>query len=147
MKPRGEIMPRKKAKTAEGNLAEVTPRESTATATLDPPPAPEANAVTTDSPTTETQVATQQKPFANPYRPVYSSKSAGFEMGENYRFKQRVFSFDERPADHVIVTLKENGFTYRPAEKSWTIPANAETRVLTDRLAREFAGQEVSASR
>ena len=36
--------------------------------------------------------------------------------------------------------LKEHGFTYRANEKAWTIPANADTRKLTDELAKEFGG-------
>ncbi len=61
-------------------------------------------------------------------------------MGEDRRFKQRVFTFKERPANDVIAELKDNGFTYRIAEKAWTIPASAETRLLSDRLAKDFAG-------
>jgi hypothetical protein len=116
-----------------------------------PAPAVENAATAVEEPATPdtppAEPGFNDRPFSNPYRPVFSSKTAGFELGENYRFKQRVFSFDDKPADHIIATLKENGFTYRPAEKSWTIPASAETRLLTDRLAREFTGQEHAASR
>lgn len=79
-----------------------------------------------------------RKEWGNPYRAVVST--ATFEMGEDRRFKQRVFKFKEKPAEEVIAALKENGFTYRAHEKAWTIPANAETRVLSERLASEFAG-------
>ena len=58
-------------------------------------------------------------------------------MGENRRFKQRVFTFKEKPAEEVLAALKEHGFTYRADEKAWTIPANADTRKLTDELARD----------
>lgn len=86
-----------------------------------------------------------RKDWGNPYRAVVST--ASFEMGEDRRFKQRVFKFKDKPADEVIAALKENGFTYRAHEKAWTIPANAESRVLTDRLAQEFAGHDQAASR
>jgi hypothetical protein len=47
----------------------------------------------------------------------------------------------------VIDTLKECGFTYRPAEKAWTIPANPETRRLSEELAHQFTGEAQSMSR
>jgi hypothetical protein len=78
--------------------------------------------------------------FPNPYKAVFTSTTHGFELGEHRRFKQRLFTFRERPEDAVLAALKEHGFTYRPAEKAWSIPISAESRVLTDRLAREFAG-------
>ena len=56
-------------------------------------------------------------------------------MGENRCFKQRVFKFSEKPADDVIASLKDAGFTYRAVEKAWTITANPDTRKLSDELA------------
>jgi hypothetical protein len=61
-------------------------------------------------------------------------------LGENRRFKQRVFTFAEKPADEVLARLKDEGFTYRANEKAWTTQANPDTRKLSDELAREFAG-------
>jgi len=88
-----------------------------------------------------------QTNWGNPYRQLFSSTTKGFEMGENRRFKQRVFIFKERPEPSVIDTLKECGFTYRPAEKSWTIPANPDTRRLSEELAHQFAGEAQGMSR
>lgn len=82
----------------------------------------------------------QPKTWGDPYKPIFSSPEVGFELGENRRFKQRVFKFSERPSPEIIDELKDSGFTYRPAEKAWTIPANAETRKMTDEQARIWAG-------
>jgi hypothetical protein len=80
----------------------------------------------------------EAKNWGNPYKAIVSTPS--FEMGENRRFKQRVFRFKEKPSDEVLATLKENGFTYRVNETAWTIQANAETRKLSEELAEQFAG-------
>jgi hypothetical protein len=80
------------------------------------------------------------KNWGPPYKSIFTCREMGFELGENRRFKQRVFMFSDRPADEVLGELKANGFTYRAAEKAWTITANAETRKLTDELARKWAG-------
>jgi hypothetical protein len=82
--------------------------------------------------------------WGEPYKAIVTTKD--FEMGENRRFKQRVFKFKEKPSDDVIAALKNNVFTYRPAEKAWTIQASAETRVITDQLAKDFSGQSQGAS-
>jgi hypothetical protein len=87
----------------------------------------------------------QQKSWSDPYKPIFSGK--GFELGEHRRFKQRVFRFDEKPAAELLAKLKEAGFTYRAAEKAWTIPANPDTRKLTDEMAREMAGPAAGMSR
>ena len=89
-----------------------------------------------DTPGTDEQE--QQKKWGDPYKPIFSGK--GFELGEHRRFKQRVFRFNEKPDAELLVKLKEAGFTYRAAEKAWTIPANPDTRKLTDEIAREMAG-------
>ncbi len=91
--------------------------------------------------------AEPQKSWGDPYKRIFSSEAAGVEMGENRRFKQRVFKFRERPDQLVIDTLKEYGFTYRPEEKSWTIPANPDTRRLSEELAHQFAGESPGMSR
>jgi hypothetical protein len=89
----------------------------------------------------------QGKNWGPPYKAIVSSAAKGFEMGENRRFKQRVFIFKDKPAPEVLAALKDNGFTYRPAEKAWTIPANAATRELSDQLARQFGGESPEISR
>ena len=89
----------------------------------------------------------QGKNWGPPYKAIFSNAAKGFEMGENRRFKQRVFKFREKPDSNTIATLKDNGFTYRPEEKAWTIPANAATRELSDQLAREFAGESQQIAR
>jgi hypothetical protein len=75
-----------------------------------------------------------------PYKSIFSCPEKGFEMGEDRRFKQRVFKFLDKPDEQTLSVLKAHGFAYRASEKAWTVNATAENRVLTDRLAREFAG-------
>jgi hypothetical protein len=87
----------------------------------------------------------QAKNWGDPYKAIVTTDL--FEMGEDRRFRQRVFKFKEKPAEEVLARLKEHGFTYRMAEKAWTIQANPDTRNLTDDLAREFAGQSQGMSR
>jgi len=87
----------------------------------------------------------QAKNWGDPYKAIV--RTASFEMGENRRFKQRMFFFKEKPGEAVLAALKENGFTYRANEKAWTIQADADTRKLSDELAREFAGQASGMSR
>jgi hypothetical protein len=89
----------------------------------------------------------EAREWGNPYKTIFVSKDRGFEMGENRRFKQRVFIFQEKPGEQILAALKENGFTYRAGEKAWTIQADADSRKLSDELARQFAGQTVAMSR
>jgi hypothetical protein len=81
----------------------------------------------------------EAKNWGDPYKAIVSTPT--FEMGENRRFKQRVFTFKEKPSDDVLAAFKDNGFTYRANEKAWTIQANPDTRRLSDELAEQFAGQ------
>lgn len=148
-------MPRKKAKTAVTPI-ESAPVEATltdtananATATLEAPTPTAQDSAQPDSvPTTQGPSAAPAdgptdgtgKNYGPPYRAVLVTPS--FEMGENRRYKQRVFMFKEKPDEQTRALLKESGFTFRPAEKAWTIPATAESRVMSDRLARVMAGQ------
>jgi hypothetical protein len=89
---------------------------------------------------------THGKNWGPPYKAIFTSSAKGFEMGENRRFKQRVFKFTDKPDTETLAALKDNGFTYRPEEKAWTIHADAESRLLTDRLALQFAAgtQEIT---
>jgi hypothetical protein len=80
------------------------------------------------------------KNWGDPYKSIFNCPEQGFELGEHRRFKQRVFSFAERPSPDVIAELKDLGFTYRAAEKAWTVPADPDTRKMTDDLARKWAG-------
>jgi hypothetical protein len=91
------------------------------------------------------QTDSRPKTWGDPYKAIV--KTTGFEMGENRRFKQRVFTFKEKPSDEVLAALKDSGFTYRANEKAWTIQADADSRRLSDELAREFAGQAVGMNR
>lgn len=125
-------MPRKKSAPPEAASVET----SSASTAISEPPAESKHA--TDG---------TGKNYGPPYKSVFTSAEKGFELGENRQFRQRVFTFKERPAQEVIDRLKEHGFTYRPAEKAWTVEATAESRVLTDRLAREFAGKSASMDR
>ena len=119
--------------TAEAPAAEqtFTPQEATPPAYIDGPPVDEKGAVIGPN-------NPEAKNWGPPYKSIVSTPI--FEMGENRRFKQRLFTFKEKPAEEVLAVLKEHGFTYRANEKAWTIPANAETRKLTDELAKEFGG-------
>jgi hypothetical protein len=96
-------------------------------------------------------IETRKRPIArrasSPYRAIFVSKDKGFEMGEDFQFKQRVFKFSEKPDAEVIAALKENGFTYRPVEKSWTRQADYTSRGISDQLARRFADAELSFGR
>ena len=102
-----------------------------------PPVTEEGEVITPNNP--------QAKNWGNPYKAIVTTSD--FEMGENRRFKQRVFLFKEKPSDEVRSVLKENGFTYRAGENAWTIQADAQTRKLSDELAQQFAGQAAGMSR
>jgi hypothetical protein len=142
-------MPRKKRPAAEA--AETS---ATAAAVAEPedkalPPMARPDYIDGPPVTEDGRVITPANPEAknwgDPYKAIVSTKA--FEMGENRRFRQRVFKFKEKPADEVLAALKEHGFTYRAAEKAWTIPADAATRRLSDELARQFAGPSLVNSR
>jgi hypothetical protein len=152
-------MPRKR-KESGGNAATAEVQSVTADSTANarpayidgPPVTPEGKIIQADN---GAQVSAQEndgpegpgKNWGPPYKAIFSSAAKGFEMGENRRFKQRVFKFAEKPDSETLAALKDNGFTYRPEEKAWTIPANAATRELSDQLAREFAGESQQISR
>jgi hypothetical protein len=87
------------------------------------------------------------KNWGPPYKAIFTSSAKGFEMGENRRFKQRVFKFKDKPDADTLAALKDNGFTYRPEEKAWTIHADGATRLLTGRLALQFAGESPDIAR
>lgn len=97
---------------------------------------------TNQAPQEESQNGDQQhgKNWGDPYKSIFSCPEMGFELGENRRFRQRVFKFGEKPSSEILDSLKEHGFIYRAGEKTWTITANADTRKLTDEMAREWAG-------
>ena len=88
---------------------------------------------------------TQPKKWGEPYKTIFSGHD--FELGEHRRFKQRVFRFLDKPSPERLTSLKDAGFIYRAAEKAWTIPADVETRKLSDDLARQFAGSGAGMSR
>jgi hypothetical protein len=115
------------------NTTAVSETTNSATAVMDPAPATDAQASADNG-----QVPA--KNWGPPYKSIFSCPAKGFEMGEDRQFKQRVFKFLDKPEEDVLAVLKDHGFTYRAAEKAWTVNATAENRVLTDRLARVFAG-------
>ena len=134
-------MPRKKSKSAEviahepvggaTAVAEPEPQIASRPAYIDGPPVHTDGSVVRDG-------EERPKNWGDPYKAIVTTQA--FEMGENRRFKQRVFKFKEKPSDDVIAALKDNGFTYRAAEKAWTIPANPDTRKKSDELAQQFGG-------
>ncbi len=145
-------MPRKKDAAREAAQIETS---ATATAIAEPnrktAPLPIARPAYIDGPpvTEDGKVITSADPEAknwgDPYKAIVST--ATFEMGENRRFKQRVFTFKEKPSEDVLAALKDNGFTYRANEKAWTIQANPDTRRLSEELAEQFAGSSQALSR
>jgi hypothetical protein len=151
-------MPRKKhnapesAETQSGNIAvaEAEPQPETPIRTLatragtpgwvdGPPTAADGRSPLTDN-EGDRQEPEQPKNWGDPYKSIFSCPEQGFELGEHRRFKQRVFRFMEKPGEDIVSALKEKGFTYRATEKAWTIPADADTRKMTDEMAREWAG-------
>jgi hypothetical protein len=123
--------------TSSTAAAVVEPEKADATpiarpAYIDGPPVTEDGKVITSA-------DPDAKNWGDPYKAIVSTPA--FEMGENRRFKQRVFTFKEKPSDDVLAALKDNGFTYRANEKAWTIQANPDTRRLSEELAEQFAGQ------
>lgn len=110
-----------------------------------PPVTPDGEIIRADHSANETAQKTnrpegEQKNWGPPYKAIITCSAKGFEMGENRRFKQRVFKFKEKPDAEIIAALKDKGFTYRSDEKAWTIPADNASRQLTDQLAAQFAG-------
>jgi hypothetical protein len=95
---------------------------------------------------TESESRENEEPrqWGDPYRAVYTNKELGFELGEDRRFKQRIFKFRDKPSQEWLDKLKAAGYRYRPQEKSWTVSADAVTRVESERLAAEFAKEGVS---
>jgi hypothetical protein len=136
-------MSRKKQQTADQapetvsatvavSRADESPREIVAEQRADEPTRPATDA---EAPAE----GTHGKNWGPPYKAIVSFPDKGFEMGENRRFKQRVFKFHEKPDEQVLAALKDAGFKYRAKEKAWTIQANADTRKLSEDLARQFA--------
>jgi hypothetical protein len=156
--PKGNNMPRKK-KAENGGAVAVAESEPTSTkqapvqrpAYIDGAPVDADGRIIKASPSKpDSQMelpaeGEHGKNWGPPYKAIYTGKD--FEMGENRRFKQRVFTFREKPAEDVIAALKDAGFTYRANEKAWTIQADAASRILSDDLAQQFAGQGAGMAR
>ena len=106
----------------------------------------QANAAEASQPDADSAAPAHGKNWGDPYKSIFSSPEMGFELGENRRFKQRVFRFADKPPAEILSTLKEYGFTYRAGEKAWTINATPDSRKLTDDLARTWAGPNYSQS-
>jgi hypothetical protein len=148
----GGFMPRKKNAAQE---AAPTQTSATAVAVAEPetkaPQSPMGRPAYIDGPPVDeegkviSQANPEAKNWGDPYKALVTT--AAFEMGENRRFRQRVFLFKEKPSDEVLAALKDNGFSYRAAEKAWTIQANPDTRKLSDELAEQFAGSSQALSR
>ncbi len=140
-------MPRKKS-TPAAEAATERPAETTATAVAEPPvPCQTETDVGSGAAIESPPTDGTGKNYGPPYKAVFTSAATGIELGENRRFNQRVLSFKDKPAMEVIERLKQIGFRYQPEDRSWTIQATAESRLMTDRLARELAGQNQSMSR
>ena len=141
-------MPRKRkesggnAATAEAEVQSVTASstDNARPAYIDGPPVAEDGRVIAPA-------NPEAKNWGDPYKAIFTSSDKGFELGEDRRFKQRVFRFSEKPADDVLAVLKDAGFTYRASEKAWTIPATPESRRVSEELAWQFAGKEEARGR
>jgi hypothetical protein len=136
-KPAAPEAAQDKANAAGAAVAESENKDAppmTIPAYIDGPPVTEDGKVIT-------QENPQAKNWGPPYKAIYTSSLKGFEMGEDRRFKQRVFKFVDKPEPGLLQALKDAGFTYRANEKSWTIAANPETRALSDDLALRFGGE------
>ena len=149
---KGNFMPRKKQAAADAapeTAAKEPAPQSTASrpAYIDGPPTTSDGQVIPASQEEQGPDNGQEKNWGPPYKAIFTSSAKGFEMGENRRFKQRVFKFQDKPDAETLAALKDNGFIYRAEEKAWTIHADAESRLLSDRLASQFAGQTLSMSR
>jgi arginyl-tRNA--protein-N-Asp/Glu arginylyltransferase len=97
-------------------------------------------------PPAETSDATRTA-TANPYRRLFHSNSKGFEYGEDRRLGQLLFYFDEKPETDVIDKLKQHGYRWHPADKSWRVQASATSRVQASRIANEIHGEAQKVSR
>jgi len=140
----GDNMPRKKSQAAADQAADNTVNELTAAETHPTPAVPPS----AEAPAgTDEPEEGQRKNWGPPYRAIFTCSAKGFEMGENRRFKQRVFKFKDKPAPEIIAELKEKGFVYRPEEKAWTIHADNASRQLSDELAAKFAGESQDIAR
>ena len=104
-----------------------------------------ATPTTPESATESAEQATSRN-WGDPYKAIFTCPEMGFELGEDRRFKQRVFRFNEKPTDEVLSVLKAHGFIYRASEKAWSVNATPESRKLTDDLARTWAGPNYSPS-
>lgn len=111
------------------------------------PPSTPANAPANADADQTAESTDQGQQHANPYRATFTCSAKGFELGENRRFKQLVFTFKENPGPEVTRKLKDAGFVYRGAEKAWTISASAAARELAVDLARELKGEQLEQSR
>jgi hypothetical protein len=150
----GGVMPRKQkgndtsVATAESNIQFAPATSSERPAYIDGPPVNESGEIIkSDQAANESSADNEQRQWGPPYKAIFTSTAKGFEMGEDRRFKQRVFIFKEKPQPDVLAALKENGFVYRAGEKAWTIQATAANRELADRLAQQFAGVAPQATR
>jgi hypothetical protein len=137
-------MPRKKSQAA---AAEAADNHITESATAETNPSPAVPASTEPAAGTDEPAEGQGKNWGPPYKAIFTCSAKGFEMGENRRFKQRVFKFKDKPDPEIIAELKENGFVYRPEEKAWTIRADNATRLLSEELAAKFAGESQDIAR
>lgn len=141
-------MPRKKHVAAENESSAVNTDTG-----ADAGHTSEEQSLKADAPSTageagaDAQAEGQGKNWGPPYKAIFTSTAKGFEMGEDRRFKQRVFKFKEKPAPEILERLKDAGFVYRGEEKAWTIHADNASRLLSDELAAEFAGESRDLSR
>ncbi len=68
----------------------------------------------------------------------------GFRLVGNYKVREVVMAFDEKPSGAVITAMHEAGFVYKPADKIWTMTighqAAAQDRLHGERTFETVAG-------
>ena len=131
-------MPRPKRKDSKATELQVS-TQSAGTAILD---APEPNQgkgsnqsaeppierpAYIDGPSADLPESNQSKPaqdrsWASDYKTRFTC--VAFEMGENFKFKQRVFRFNEKPEAKVLDALKDNGFCVQACREILDYPGN-----------------------
>lgn len=67
----------------------------------------------------------------------------GFRLVGNYKVREIVMAFDEKPSREVITALHDAGFTWKSADKLWTFTIGRDT-AAQDRLHGERTFEKVA---
>jgi hypothetical protein len=91
-------------------------------------------------PATPVPEQSDEKKWAEPYRPIVTNADAGIELAENKLANLIVFSFAKDPGSDIKAKLKHYGYFYDTRQKTWTVNATPPTREIARRLVEEFTG-------